>query len=160
MSTYTIKLGVENDLIIENASGERVMATQLLDECGESRVIALDAPMGTGKTTLIKKIVEEMGSEDVVNSPTFAIVNVYEADPTRHLSNRGEKMQGREIYHFDCYRLKDVREALDFGAEEYFYSGNWCFVEWPDVIESILPEDTVVWKIRTKENGDRELSIA
>lgn len=160
MSTYTIKLGVENDLIIENASGERVIATQLLDECGESRVIALDAPMGTGKTTLIKKIVEEMGSEDVVNSPTFAIVNVYEADPTRHLSNGGEKMQGREIYHFDCYRLKDVREALDFGAEEYFYSGNWCFVEWPDVIESILPEDTVVWKIRTKENGDRELSIA
>lgn len=160
MSTYTIKLGVENDLIIENASGERVMATQLLDECGESRVIALDAPMGTGKTTLIKKIVEEMGSEDVVNSPTFAIVNVYEADPTRHLSNGGDKMQGREIYHFDCYRLKDVREALDFGAEEYFYSGNWCFVEWPDVIESILPEDTVVWKIRTKENGDRELTIA
>lgn len=160
MSTYTIKLGVENDLIIENASGERVMATQLLDECGESRVVALDAPMGTGKTTLIKKIVEEMGSEDVVNSPTFAIVNVYEADPTRHLSNGGEKMQGREIYHFDCYRLKDVREALDFGAEEYFYSGNWCFVEWPDVIESILPEDTVVWKIRTKENGDRELTIA
>lgn len=160
MSTYTIKLGVENDLIIENASGERVMATQLLDECGESRVVALDAPMGTGKTTLIKKIVEEMGSEDVVNSPTFAIVNVYEADPTRNPLKGGDQMQGREIYHFDCYRLKDVREALDFGAEEYFYSGNWCFVEWPDVIESILPEDTVVWKIRTKENGDRELTIA
>ena len=90
-----------------------------------------------------------MGTIDVVNSPTFAIVNVYDV----------EQPYRGEVYHFDCYRLKDIREALDFGAEEYLYSGNYCFIEWPEMIEAILPEDTVWIKIEPLENGDRKLKI-
>lgn len=146
MSKYTIKKEGENPIFLINEAGESVPVTQLLAECGDRHVVALDAPMGTGKTTLIKQLCEEMGSEDIVNSPTFAIVNVYDFP------------QG-EIYHFDCYRLKDIREAMDFGAEEYLYSGNWCFIEWPEIIEPILPEDTVWVKIKTLENGDRLLEI-
>lgn len=146
MSKYTIKKEGENPIFLINEAGKSVPVTQLLAECGDRRVVALDAPMGTGKTTLIKQLCEEMGSEDIVNSPTFAIVNVYDFP------------QG-EIYHFDCYRLKDIREAMDFGAEEYLYSGNWCFIEWPEIIEPILPEDTVWVKIKTLENGDRLLEI-
>ena len=88
-----------------------------------------------------------MGTEDVVNSPTFAIVNVYEV------------ASGEEVYHFDCYRIKDIREAMDFGAEEYLYSGNYCFIEWAEMIEPLLPEDTVWVKIEVMENGERRLSF-
>lgn len=146
MSNYTVKKGEKDEIFLVDAQGNRLSVLQLIRDCGTSRVVALDAPMGTGKTTLIKQLCEEMGSEDIVNSPTFAIVNVYDFP------------QG-EIYHFDCYRLKDIREAMDFGAEEYLYSGNWCFIEWPEIIEPILPEDTVWVKIKTLENGDRLLEI-
>ena len=105
--------------------------------------------MGAGKTTFIKSLCEAMGTEDIVNSPTFAIVNVYDV----------EQPYKGEVYHFDCYRLKDIREAMDFGAEEYLYSGNYCFIEWPDIIEPLLPEDTVYIKIVPQENGDRQLVI-
>ena len=105
--------------------------------------------MGAGKTTFIKKLCEQMGTTDVVNSPTFAIVTVY--DVVR-------PYQG-EVYHFDCYRLKDIREAMDFGAEEYLYSGNYCFIEWPEKIERLLPDDTVYVRIAMQENGDRVLTI-
>ena len=105
--------------------------------------------MGAGKTTFIKHLCEQMGTSDVVNSPTFAIVNVYDV----------KLPQPGEVYHFDCYRLKDIREAMDFGAEEYLYSGNYCFIEWPKLIESLLPEDTVYIYITPLENGDRELKI-
>ena len=90
-----------------------------------------------------------MGTMDVVNSPTFAIVNVYDV----------EQPYKGEVYHFDCYRLKDIREAMDFGAEEYLYSGNYCFIEWPELIEPLLPEETVWIRIRVKDDGDRELMI-
>ena len=90
-----------------------------------------------------------MGTLDVVNSPTFAIVNVYDV----------ERPYKGEVYHFDCYRLKDIREAMDFGAEEYLYSGNYCFIEWPEMIEALLPEDTVWVKIEPQENGNRLLTI-
>ena len=90
-----------------------------------------------------------MGTIDIVNSPTFAIVNVYDV----------EQPYKGEVYHFDCYRLKDIREAMDFGAEEYLYSGNYCFIEWPEMIEALLPEDTVYIKIVPQENGDRQLIL-
>ena len=90
-----------------------------------------------------------MGTMDVVNSPTFAIVNVYDV----------EQPYRGEVYHFDCYRLKDIREAMDFGAEEYLYSGNYCFIEWPEMIEALLPEDTVHVSIQPMANGDRKLVI-
>lgn len=146
MSNYTVKKGEKDEIFLVDAQGNRLSVLQLIQDCGTSRVVALDAPMGTGKTTLIKQLVEEMGSTDIANSPTFAIVNVYEVDQS-------------DIYHFDCYRLKDIREAMDFGAEDYLYSGNWCFVEWPDIISPLLPEDTVWWHIRVKEDGDREIEV-
>lgn len=153
MTRYTVKKTENNTIFLIDEKNQRVPMTQILTDCGERRVLAFDAPMGTGKTTLIKALCEAMGSIDVVNSPTFAIVNVYEVE------SRKSKVEREEVYHFDCYRLKDIREAYDFGAEEYLYSGNWCFIEWPDIIDPLLPEDTVRVSIRTQENGDRLLTI-
>ena len=144
---YTIKKDLEKGIVLVNAQGVEVTATDILDKCGSARVFAFDGKMGAGKTTFIKHLCEAMGSEDVVNSPTFAIVNVYEV------------ASGEEVYHFDCYRIKDIREAMDFGAEEYLYSGNYCFIEWAEMIEPLLPEDTVWVKIEVEENGERTLSF-
>ena len=144
---YTIKKDLEKGIILVNAQGVEVTATDILDKCGSARVFAFDGKMGAGKTTFIKHLCEAMGTEDVVNSPTFAIVNVYEV------------ASGEEVYHFDCYRIKDIREAMDFGAEEYLYSGNYCFLEWAEMIEPLLPEDTVWVKIEVEENGERTLSF-
>lgn len=152
MSIYTIKKGTSTDsetLLLLNEHGEEVSALELLKAAEPHRVFAFDGQMGAGKTTFIKKLCEEMGTIDVVNSPTFAIVNVYDV----------EQPYKGEVYHFDCYRLKDIREAMDFGAEEYLYSGNYCFIEWPEKIETLLPEDSVWVKIEPMENGDRRLTI-
>jgi len=152
MSNYTIKKGASEHsetLILLNEQGEEVSALELLKANEPHRVFAFDGQMGAGKTTFIKKLCEEMGTTDVVNSPTFAIVNVYDV----------EQPYKGEVYHFDCYRLKDLREAIDMGAEEYLYSGNYCFIEWPEMIEAILPEDTVWVKIVPTENGDRKLKV-
>ena len=150
---YTIKKDVEKGIYLVNEQGEEVPATDILDKCGTSRVFAFDGKMGAGKTTFIKELCEVMGTEDVVNSPTFAIVNVYEVEAIRR---KGER---QEVYHFDCYRIKDLREAMDMGAEEYLYSGNYCFIEWAEMIEPLLPEDTVWVKIEVLENGERRLSF-
>ena len=144
---YTIKKDLEKGIVLVNAQGVEVTATDILDKCGSARVFAFDGKMGAGKTTFIKCLCEAMGTEDVVNSPTFAIVNVYEV------------ASGEEVYHFDCYRIKDIREAMDFGAEEYLYSSNYCFIEWAEMIEPLLPEDTVWVKIEVEENGERTLSF-
>ena len=156
MITYTIKKTIverkkskEESLILLNERGEEVSALEILKACEPHRVFAFDGQMGAGKTTFIKKLCEEMGTVDVVNSPTFAIVNVYDVE---------QPYQG-EVYHFDCYRLKDIREAIDFGAEEYLYSGNYCFIEWPEMIEALLPDDTVWINIEPQENGERKLVI-
>ena len=109
--------------------------------------------MGAGKTTFIKELCEAMGTEDIVNSPTFAIVNVYEVEAKRRLGER------QEVYHFDCYRIKDIREAMDMGTEEYLYSGNYCFIEWAEMIDPLLPDDLVTVEIEVMENGDRRLTI-
>ena len=144
---YTIKKDLEKGIVLVNAQGVEVTATDILDKRGSARVFAFEGKMGAGKTTFIKHLCEAMGTEDVVNSPTFAIVNVYEV------------ASGEEVYHFDCYRIKDIREAMDFGAEEYLYSGNYCFIEWAEMIEPLLPEDTVWVKIEVEENGERTLSF-
>ena len=152
MSVYTIKKGASGQsdtLELLNEQGEAVSALEILRATEPHRVFAFEGQMGAGKTTFIKKLCEEMGTTDVVNSPTFAIVNVYDV----------EQPYRGEVYHFDCYRLKDIREAMDFGAEEYLYSGNYCFIEWPEMIEPLLPEDTVWVKIVPQENGDRLLCI-
>ncbi len=145
--TYTIKHDSERGIWLVNDQNELVTATDILEKCIGKRVFAFDGKMGAGKTTFIKHLCEAMGTDDVVNSPTFAIVNVYEV------------ASGNEVYHFDCYRIKDLREAMDFGAEEYLYSGNYCFIEWADMISPLLPDDTVWVKIDVQENGERILSI-
>ena len=149
MATYTIKLDDNSDILLFNEKNETVSTLELLSEHEPHRVFAFDGVMGAGKTTFIKQMVKEMGSMDIVNSPTFAIVNLYDV----------EQPHKGEVYHFDCYRLKDIREAIDFGAEEYLYSGNYCFIEWPEKIEALLPEDTVWVKIEPQENGERKLTI-
>ena len=149
MTTYTLKLGDNSNILLLNEKNETVSALEILKANEPHRVFAFDGAMGAGKTTFIKKLVEQMGSVDIVNSPTFAIVNVYDV----------EQPYKGEVYHFDCYRLKDLREAMDFGAEEYLYSGNYCFIEWPEKIEALLPDDTVWVKIVPQENGDRLLCI-
>ena len=150
---YTIKKDPEKGILLVNEQGEVVEATDILEKCGDRRVFAFDGKMGAGKTTFIKYLCEAMGTEDVVNSPTFAIVNVYEVEAMRR---KGER---QEVYHFDCYRIKDLREAMDMGTEEYLYSGNYCFIEWAEMIEPLLPEDTVWVKIEVEENGERSLSF-
>ena len=149
MSIYTIKKCEKEGLLLLNEHGEEVSALEILRATEPHRVFAFEGQMGAGKTTFIKKLCEQMGTLDIVNSPTFAIINVYDVK---------QPYQG-EVYHFDCYRLKDIREAMDFGAEDYLYSGNYCFIEWPDIIEALLPEDTVWVKITVMENGDRKLEI-
>ena len=127
MTTYTLKLDDNSNILLLNEKNETVRTLELLSEHEPHRVFAFDGVMGAGKTTFIKQMVKEMGSMDIVNSPTFAIVNVYDV----------EQPHKGEVYHFDCYRLKDIREAIDFGAEEYLYSGNYCFIEWPEKIEAL-----------------------
>ena len=102
--------------------------------------------MGMGKTTFIKELCRQLGVDGVVSSPTFSIVNEYDS-------------KGESIYHFDFYRLKNEQEAYDFGYEEYFYSGNYCFVEWPEKIENLLPEDAVLISITGDEHGNREITM-
>ena len=161
---YTIKKDPTKGIYLVNEQGEEVAATDILDKCGDRRVFAFNGKMGAGKTTFIKCLCEAMGTEDIVNSPTFAIVNVYEVgaigdEAIRRLGDRQEKFKG-EVYHFDCYRIKDIREALDMGTEEYLYSGNYCFIEWAEMIEPLLPDDLVTVNIEVLENGDRALTIA
>ena len=168
---YTIKKDAEKGIYLLNEQGEEVAATDILEKCGDRRVFAFDGKMGAGKTTFIKCLCEAMGTEEVVNSPTFAIVNVYEVEAKGErreakgngqwaigngLWARGEK---QEVYHFDCYRIKDLIEAMDMGTEEYLYSGNYCFIEWAEMIEPLLPEDTVWVKIEVMENEERRLSF-
>ena len=116
-----------------------------------ARVYALDGPMGAGKTTFVRQLCYELGTEDVVNSPTFALVNVYEVP--------FDLGQCQEVYHFDCYRLRSLREAVDMGAEEYFYSGRYCFVEWPERIEALLPSDAVWVRIEVLPTGERRITL-
>ena len=149
---YTIKKDPEKGILLVNEQGEVVEATDILEKCGDRRVFAFNGNMGAGKTTFIKQLCEAMGTDDVVNSPTFAIVNVYEV-------NKAENEGIEEVYHFDCYRIKDLIEAMDMGTEEYLYSGNYCFIEWAEMIAPILPDDLVTVEIEVLENGDRALTI-
>ena len=149
MSTYIVKKSENSGLLLLNEQGEPVSALNILRQSEPHRVFAFEGQMGAGKTTFIKQLCLEMGTDDVVNSPTFAIVNVYDVKQPY----RGE------VYHFDCYRLKDIREAMDFGAEEYLYSGNYCFIEWPALIEPLLPDDTVYVHITVQPDGDRMLTV-
>ena len=116
-------------------------AKTFVENMGDATVFAFYGKMGAGKTTFIKAVCEELGVEDVITSPTFAIVNEYRSDTT-----------GELIYHFDFYRIKKIEEVYDMGYEDYFYSGALCFIEWPELIEELLPEEAV--KVTIEENAD------
>ncbi|MDO4771315.1 tRNA (adenosine(37)-N6)-threonylcarbamoyltransferase complex ATPase subunit type 1 TsaE [Porphyromonas sp.] len=122
------------------------LATSLLKKYGESRIWAFDAPMGAGKTTLIKELCHALGVEETTSSPTFAIINVY-------------RSPNGEIYHFDCYRFETLADAYNIGAEEYLDSGSYCFVEWPEVIASLLPDDALSLKIEIVDDRTRRLTV-
>ena len=109
------------------------------------KILLFYGEMGTGKTTLIKEIVKQLGVDDIANSPTFSIVNEY-------LSRKGET-----IYHFDFYRIEDEEEVYDIGIEEYFYNNAWCFIEWPEKVENLLPLDAVSIYITINNNGTRNI---
>jgi tRNA threonylcarbamoyladenosine biosynthesis protein TsaE len=110
---------------------------------GKRKVFAIYGKMGAGKTTFIKAVCQTLGVEDVINSPTFAIVNEYIDG------------QGQPIYHFDFYRIKTPQEVLDIGYEDYVYSGHVCFMEWPELVENLLPDDVVKVTIEENEDGSR-----
>ena len=127
----------------------RDAAREFIDNMGEARVFAFYGSMGAGKTTFIKAICEELGVEDVITSPTFAIINEYTVSPSTLLPSPST------IYHFDFYRIKKLEEVYDMGYEDYFYSGALCFIEWPELIEEILPDDAVRVSITGQEDGSR-----
>ena len=122
-------------------------AKKFLAEAGDRRVFAFDGGMGAGKTTFIKALCSELGVTEVVASPTFAIVNEYMAQ------------NGEPVYHFDLYRVKTMDEACDFGCEDYFYSGNYCFIEWPELVEPLLPDDTADVCITVDDEGHRTVEL-
>jgi tRNA threonylcarbamoyladenosine biosynthesis protein TsaE len=122
-------------------------AEKFIDQIGEKKIFAFNGKMGAGKTTFIKAICEVMGVKETINSPTFSIVNEYEA------------ADGRIIYHFDCYRINKIQEALDLGAEEYLCSGNLCFIEWSENIAPLLPDSLINVDIEEIENGKRQIII-
>ena len=122
------------------------IAQQLIEAAGKERIWLFDAQMGAGKTTLIKALAQQLGVEDTVSSPTFGIVNEYLDE------------EGQEVYHFDCYRLKDEEEALDIGIEEYFDSGAYCWIEWPSQIEGLWPETYFSVEIEILSEEKRKIS--
>ena len=124
------------------------VAKQFIDNIGTGKVFAFYGKMGSGKTTFIKAVCEELGVTDVITSPTFAIVNEYQSEQTP-----------KPIFHFDFYRIKKLEEVYDMGYEDYFYSGSLCFLEWPELIEEILPADVVKVKIEEQADGSRTVTL-
>ncbi len=130
---------------IKNLEGLQSAAREFIGRMGDRRVFAFYGEMGAGKTTFIKAVCKELGVTETVASPTFAIINEY----------RGG--DGEPVYHFDFYRIHKLEEVFDFGYEDYLYSGHICFIEWPELVEQILPQDTVRVSIRETDNGSRTI---
>lgn len=134
------------EIRVNNISGLDEAASVFVSNLGSHRVFAFDGSMGAGKTTFIAAICRALGVSDDVGSPTFSLVNEYRAG------------DGSAIYHFDFYRIDTPAEALEMGAEDYFYSGDLCLIEWPDRIGSVLPEDAVTVRIEEQGDGSRLIS--
>ncbi|MBF1055279.1 MAG: tRNA (adenosine(37)-N6)-threonylcarbamoyltransferase complex ATPase subunit type 1 TsaE [Prevotellaceae bacterium] len=131
---------------IDSLDNIRAAAREFVKNMGEGNVYAFYGKMGAGKTTFIKAICEELGVDDVITSPTFSIVNEYRSETT-----------GELIYHFDFYRIKKLEEVYDMGYEDYFYSGALCFLEWPELIEELLPGSAV--KVTITQNDDDSRTV-
>ena len=136
------------EIKIEKLDNIREAAKQFIDNIGDSTVFAFYGNMGAGKTTFVKAVCEELGVDDVITSPTFSIVNEYRSEQT-----------GELIYHFDFYRVKKIEEVYDMGFEDYFYSGALCFIEWPELCEEVLPDDTVKVSINEEPDGSRTITL-
>jgi tRNA threonylcarbamoyladenosine biosynthesis protein TsaE len=134
------------EIVVASPEGMRVVARQVLDACKDKRIFAIYGDLGAGKTTLVKALCAELGADDVVKSPTFAIVNVYNA-------------KADEVYHFDFYRIRDLVEVFDLGYEEYFDSGKYCFIEWPEMIAPLLPDDAATVHITVTGELTRSLTL-
>ena len=134
-------------LVLKSLSDLNIVAEKFLRLMKDQKVFAFFGPMGVGKTTFIKALCNELGVVEIVTSPTFALVNEYQ-------TNKGD-----EIYHFDFYRIEKIEEVYDFGYEDYFFSGNYCFIEWPDKIAEILPENVVFVQMVENEDSSRTINI-
>jgi tRNA threonylcarbamoyladenosine biosynthesis protein TsaE len=135
------------DVPVKSVGELKVAASQLIQFAEAEKIFLFYGDMGAGKTTFIKSLCTCLGAKENVTSPTFSIVNEYEGD-------------AHKIYHFDFYRLKKQDEALDMGYEEYFYSGDYCFIEWPEKIAGLLPEHYIRVDIQVLSNNQRKLSFA
>jgi len=136
------------EIIIKDKRHLSVAARQLLKHAGEKKLFAFYGSMGAGKTTIIKAVCELLGAVDIISSPTFTLVNEYRTSG------------GETLYHIDFYRIKKQEEVYDFGIEEYLTGDSYCFMEWPELIEEILPPETVIVRISVNENEQRTLSIS
>lgn len=132
------------EIRIDNLDKIHAAAKEFIRNMGTGKVFAFYGKMGAGKTTFIKAVCEELGVDDVITSPTFAIVNEYTSNTT-----------GDSIFHFDFYRIKKLDEVYDMGYEDYFYGGSLCFLEWPELIEELLPEDVTKVYISEQPDGSR-----
>lgn len=135
------------EIKIENLEQINSAARQFIDNIGDRKVFAFYGKMGAGKTTFTKAICEELQVSDVITSPTFAIINEYESPEVG------------TIYHFDFYRIKKLEEVYDMGYEDYFYSGRLCFIEWPELVEDLLPENVTKVTIVENEDGSRTITF-
>lgn len=134
-------------LTLKSLSELSVVADKFLRLTKDKKVFAFFGPMGVGKTTFIKALCNELGVLEIVTSPTFALVNEYQT------------AKGNIIYHFDFYRINKIEEAYDFGYEDYFYSDNYCFIEWPDKVAELLPEHVVFVQMIENEDGSRTINF-
>jgi tRNA threonylcarbamoyladenosine biosynthesis protein TsaE len=134
------------DLLLKSLADLDKTASEIISFASHDRVFLFYGEMGAGKTTLIRALCKQLGTDDNVASPTFSIVNEY-------------KISKGSIYHFDFYRLKTQTEAMDMGFEEYLYSGNYCFIEWPEKIPDLLPLHYISIKINVANNNERQVNI-
>ena len=155
---------------IESLEKIQEAAKNFVANMGDNTVFAFYGKMGAGKTTFVKAICEELGVNDVITSPTFAIINEYTATPPTAAANSSFSLRecgvanftlhsSLQIYHFDFYRIKKLDEVYDMGYEDYFYSGALCFIEWPELVEEVLPGDAVKVIIEEVEDGTREVRL-
>ena len=136
------------EIKIEKMDNIREDAKQFIANIGDSTVFAFYGNMGAGKTTFVKAVCEDLRVDDFITSPTFSIVNEYRSEQT-----------GELIYHFDFYRVKKIEEVYDMGFEDYFYSGALCFIEWPELCEEVMPDDTVKVSIQEEPDGSRTITL-
>ncbi len=139
---------MSNKITITSLDSISDAAKEFVKNMGEGKVFAFYGKMGAGKTTFIKAICECLGVDDTVTSPTFAIVNEYSSNKVDY-----------PIYHFDFYRIKKLEEVYDMGYEDYFYGGGVCFIEWPELIEDLLPESAIRVDIKENEDGTRTVTF-